>query len=350
MSSSSDPVVVSGGSTTSLLPPTPSRGHSPMISPERTKPTPEASTAGTRPLTSHTASAAFLAAMAHSQKNPKITPRVKKLVLAVALAGQQEVVDKILKVVQYFSRFLVAFAGKGQFLEQYVNIPRTEGFTKIISSTRKTIRLFRLFRYIPVLREGLKKFDFWSVLEYWNTFVGMVNDTMDDIGWYASMDLFPPNSKPIQEWAVKYAGKVWFFNAVADLLITIHRWHVLNEKLKKDIDNEELAEKKFAELIYIYRFIGDVLQSSDNVFQYGLHKGIIGVTGMISGSGSLARVFLKEYSAQLKKVEKEIAAAKTPVALPGTVVVLAPSPAPVDKTESTSKPPTTSESEQKTQS
>jgi hypothetical protein len=240
-----------------------------------------------------------------SPSQVSLTPRVRAFAVVIALLKQSEVIDKILKVLQYLARFFIAFSGKGQWANRFINEPRATEFQKAITATRKVLRLGRCFRYMPILRAGLTKFDIWSALEYWNTFVGMVNDSLDDIAWAASLDQFT-DSKPIFEKATHWAKTIWFYNATSDFIITVRRLYVILQKLKKDPESAELEEKRYAELIYVYRFAADVLQSSEYICKWGLHPGIFGVTGMISGGGSLMRIYRKEYLSQQKKLEDEL--------------------------------------------
>ncbi len=61
-------------------------------------------------------------------------------------------------------------------------------------------------------------------MEIGNTFVGMINDSLDDNAWSGSLDLVP-NSRNVFEKATHWAKISWFYNASADFIITILRWY-----------------------------------------------------------------------------------------------------------------------------
>jgi hypothetical protein len=220
---------------------------------------------------------------------------------------QSDSVDKACKVIQYAARvILVQLVERLQIQktsEQLSLAGRLFILQKILSPSRKAIRLGRCFWYMPDIKKNgiLPARDLFQLLSQLNTIIAMLNDLLDDVALFGSLGFLP---KSVQSFAEVWAERVWFFTTWLDNVMTaktLYDSHVaVGRALERNESVNKLVEKRWQNLILMIRFIADFIQAGSMALKLSTPKDVVAMCGVTSGGVSFYRIMKKAYEKHQK--------------------------------------------------
>lgn len=198
--------------------------------------------------------------------------------------------DKGAKILQYSMRMLHAV------LSLRVPLSRVQRLIKSLSRSRKGFRLLRCMYCVPEILESTSS-SALAVANGVNSVLGFCNDLLDDVVFVGAFGFLRDE---IVARADALAEKIWFITCFFDIAFLVIKWYHISMQLRSVSDQQKataLRYKRFVVLVGLVKMFGDLTIATSYACNIPLSKRTIAIAGLVSGSASFYKLWLKAAAA-----------------------------------------------------